>query len=478
MPTSYGSEARSGLRSIIDTGDSLGGSLLPKDADTSIRETAHTARQTGWLATAALIIADIVGTGVLSLPGAFASLGMVAGIIALIVCYPLNFFTGYQLNKVHLKYSSAVTFGDVGYHLFGTIGGVIMYTSLYLYLLLLLGDYFITLSKAVQSIAWSTDLCRPLAGVITAVLLIPSNQFRTLNGLTYLSIMSFGTVLIVLAIYLGTILTSTGGEGRECVPETIKPHGTGAAALLSVAGSLSKFIFAFSGQKIFLEMQAEMKEPELFVRSMNLALPTLASVFMLIAVVSLVRCGDHTPSYILDALEYNWTRTFANVLMFAHLVVSYTISQQVLARAIAIRALPRALSVGASGRATWFLLTTVQMIFGWTMANLIPLFGDFVSLMGSLLSTQMSFTFPTVLYLGARKKYGAMLPGALDQVMTALSLVCLVVAAFFTVVGTISAVQNIVEDAKTIGQPFGCHCISKACVEGESYKFMLSLKQL
>lgn len=461
---SYGSAARSALSCIIDPGHSgsLGSQLLPKDMDASIIADAHTARKTGWLATAALIIADIVGTGVLSLPGAFASLGMAAGVISLIVCYPLNFFTGYQLNKVHLKFSSAVTFGDAGYHFFGTIGGVIMYGSLYLYLLLLLGDYFITLSKSIQSIFWSSDLCRPVAGVITAALLIPTNQFRTLGGLTYLSIMSFGTVLVVLVIYLWTILALPGGQ--ECVPQTIAPLGTGASAVLNVAHAISKFIFAFSGQKIFLEMQAEMVEPELFVRSMHVALPVLAAVFMIIAVVSLQVCGDHTPGYILDALEYNWTRTFANVLMFAHLVVSYTISQQVLARAIAIRVFPMALGTGTSGRLTWFTLTTVQMFFGWTMANLIPLFGDFVGLMGALLSTQMSFTFPTVLYLGARHHYGQLMPGALDQVMIVLSVVCLVVAAFFTVVGTISAVQNIAADAASgVGTPFGCHCISKAC---------------
>lgn len=463
MADAESSGARSALRSVIDQGGSLGASLLPKDTDASLVETAHTARRTGWLATAALIIADIVGTGVLSLPGAFASLGMVYGVVALIVCYPLNFFSGYQLNKVHLAYSSAVTFGDVGFRLFGTLGGVIMYGSLYFYLLLLLGDYFITLSKSIQSIFWSLDLCRPMAGVVTALLLLPSNQLRTLGGLTYLSIMSFGTVLVVLVIYLYTITTSAGGE-EDCVPETI----THANGVLSVAGSISKFIFAFSGQKIFLEMQAEMKEPELFVRSMHVALPILASVFMLIAVTSLLRCGDHTPGYILDALEYNWSRTLANVLMFAHLVVSYTISQQVLARAVALRALPRALGVGSASRATWFMLTTVQMVLGWTMANLVPLFGDFVSLMGSLLSTQMSFTFPTVLYLGARYRYGPMVPGALDQLMIGLSFVCLLVAAFFTAVGTISAVQHIITDAKSIGQPFGCHCISKACVKLES----------
>lgn len=431
------------------------GEDLPKDIVTD--DHGHL-RQSGWLATSALIIADIVGTGLLSLPGAFAQLGMAVGIVALIACYPLNFFTGYQLNRVHLKHRSAVTFGDVGNHLFGKVGGFLCYFALYFNLLLLLGDYLITLSKSIQGILWHVNLCRPMAGVYAAILLLPSNQFRTLNGLKELAAMSFATVCIVLVIYVGTVLNKHS-EGEQCVSATVKP----ASGLMPVAGAISKFIFAFSGQQIYLEMQAEMKEPEKFTKSMNFAFPILGSVYLGLALVSVVCCGDHTPSYILDALGYDWTRTVANVLMCAHMIVSYTISQNVLSRAVARFAIPHALTPGASGHITWFMLSTFLMFIGYICANLIPLFDDFVGLMGSLLSTQMSFSIPPALYLGARHHYGNMVPEKFDKFMLPMSIFCLAVAAFFTITGTIDAMKNIIEDSKDIGKPFGCHCISEAC---------------
>ena len=42
-----------------------------------------------WWHTAMLLLADIVGSGVLGLPGAFSRVGWVFGILLLIVCYPM-----------------------------------------------------------------------------------------------------------------------------------------------------------------------------------------------------------------------------------------------------------------------------------------------------------------------------------------------------------------------------------------------------
>ena len=42
-----------------------------------------------WWHTAMLLLADIVGSGVLGLPGAFARVGWFFGIVLLIVCYPM-----------------------------------------------------------------------------------------------------------------------------------------------------------------------------------------------------------------------------------------------------------------------------------------------------------------------------------------------------------------------------------------------------
>jgi len=290
------------------------------------------------------------------------------------------------------------------------------------------------------------------------VILLPTNQLRTLHGLTALSIFSFITIVLVCIIYIINITTSKGGD-IPCVEKTV----TDADTVLVFAKVLSKFVFAFSGQKIFLEMQAEMKQPELFPRSMHVAFPALVFAYGLLSVLTLARCGEHSPAYILDALDYNGWRTVANILLFGHIVVSYTISQQVLSRAISLKVLPTALADTTAGRAYWFALTSVGMVLAWVLSNAIPLFEDFVSLMGALLSTQMTFSFPCVFYLGARSLGKIKIPDSWDKPIVLIVIIVLIIDVLLTAVGTISAVQGIIKDAKEVSPPFGCLCTAVQC---------------
>jgi len=208
-----------------------------------------------------------------------------------------------------------------------------------------------------------------------------------------------------------------------------------------------------------------MKKPEHFLRSLNAAFPVILAVYFFVSAVAYHHCGDFTPDYLLDVLNYDWTRVVTNLLMLVPIGVSYTLSQQVLGRAIAIRVMPVALEDGAKGRFTWFALTTFQMFLGWVMANMVPLFSDFVGLMGALLSTQMSFSFPIILFIVWKWKEGKLRsqgPGLLGN--------CAVVfagAIFFTVGGTISNLGNIIQNAANIAPPFGCLPICEGCMHYE-----------
>ena len=94
-------------------------------------------------------------------------------------------------------------------------------------------------------------------------------------------------------------------------------------------------------------------------------------------------------------------------------------SQQVLNRAIHLRLAPvRAQATSSShpgfyvAQAQWFAITTTTMIAALIIANIIPYFDIFVSLMGALFSAPLSFLFPVVLYLvlGAHQSARRALP--------------------------------------------------------------------
>merc|ERR1719235_2802004 len=108
----------------------------------------HHCRVQPWPATAALIVAEIVGTGVLALGGAFSKVGWATGLLVLCFGLVLSVCTSLLLNLVHLYVPSSVTLGDAMTVINGRAAGYMGYAFLYTYLFLTMANYIIVLSKS------------------------------------------------------------------------------------------------------------------------------------------------------------------------------------------------------------------------------------------------------------------------------------------------------------------------------------------
>jgi hypothetical protein len=97
--------------SVADDGERVG-MLSGNDptGDPKAATPAHT-QTSEWYHTSALLLADIIGTGILSLPGAFAKLGFVGGTGLLLVSYFLNLYTGILLARMKLWFPAARSYG-------------------------------------------------------------------------------------------------------------------------------------------------------------------------------------------------------------------------------------------------------------------------------------------------------------------------------------------------------------------------------
>ena len=212
-----------------------------------------------WTNTAMLLIADIVGTGVLSLPYAFSRLGWAGGITVLLLCYPINVYTGVLLSRMRTAFpADCSTYGTLGHRLFGKWGGLVGYIMLYSYLSLILGDYMIVMAKSIQGISsFSADLCRPMAGLVAMFILLVSNQLRTLHAISLLSVISGLTIVAALGLCVWAISASPpeSAAGNRTT-EFIRREAT----FWDLFTSVSSFVFAMSGQKIYLEVREEGKK--------------------------------------------------------------------------------------------------------------------------------------------------------------------------------------------------------------------------
>jgi amino acid permease len=420
---------------------SSGSKLLPASSGIHRRQL--------WQSTSALIVAETVGTGVLALGGSFSKLGWVAGISLLVASYVVCVFTSLLLSSVARCHPEVMTMGQAARKLLGPKSAVAGYTVLYIFLFVTLANYVIVLSDAVRSMLYAWPICRPWATLIGAALLLPSNQLRTLSSLTTLSVISFLTIIATIVICLWNLMAGSG----NCTGEIVE------TGFVDFNAAICAFVFSYAGQSIMLEMQAEMKEPNHFPKAVVLSFTGLLFVYLLVGCACLWQCGRASPGELLDVLANGPAKAVAGVLMVVHLIVTYTILQQVLTRAACQAFLPAALWNGFGARCRWAAMSTSILAAAWVLANSVPAFSDLVNVAGGALLTQTAFTFPPLLYLAiSRKALPESKPPMFRRCMNAACYVTLIMSAYCTIAGTVSSIVVMARHMHSTGGgfPFAC----------------------
>lgn len=82
--------------------------------------------QVGWIGTVALLMKTMIGLGVLSIPSAFDTLGLIPGIICLLVIAGITTWSDYMVGVFKIRHPEIYSIGDVGGLLFGRVGREIM----------------------------------------------------------------------------------------------------------------------------------------------------------------------------------------------------------------------------------------------------------------------------------------------------------------------------------------------------------------
>lgn len=413
--------------------------------------------------TVALILATMMGSGVLVLPSTFADLGVPDGLACLVSTASVSYFVSYLLHKFHLqyRYPMAVTLGDVFAYQFGLTGGWAGWGLLYISCLQWLGNYALEVVRVVHNLlGFFRSKCNPpwedgvsttttttldltdaaaadtLAVLLASVALLPFSQFRTLHALTPLCVVSVLSVITVISVDLVDMMNGDGSD--RCPVVTSGTRG--------VVFAVSQMAFAFNGQAIFLEIQAEMSDPTKFLNSLWRAYPVLLVVYTGTAFVGWARCGDGSPHRILDghmglALAHSPPLFLCiNVLLLSHFVTSYTIIQQVFGRELAIWLLPAALRSGTKARIRWFSLSVGQLVISLSAVHFVHDVCDVLGCLGLLVSTQ-TFMFPCVLFLATRRDVQLLPWPSLDKPAVVMSSFVIIGAVCLSVLSLIVQVR-------------------------------------
>ena len=124
-------------------------------------------RRANFILGALLLVADVVGVGIMEIPGNLARVGWVIGLPALLIFLPLNLYTGVLLGRLAQIFpdEQTVSYGALGGAVFGATGRIVVGVIVYTKILLALGAFLLVLTQGLQGVFHGSALCQPVGSL-------------------------------------------------------------------------------------------------------------------------------------------------------------------------------------------------------------------------------------------------------------------------------------------------------------------------
>lgn len=450
---------------------------------------------------AALLTADVVGTGILALPENVAVLGKPIGLTFLIANLPLNWYAGYLLSRttdgvdgdraasMTSASSSTAVRGESArnksanggqYHnvitnempnneqsittepdgirvdsdavetsndfieLTEVICGTdsraktVVMIVFYVNVFLLLGDYILVMARAVSAI-FEDDICFPHAGIVACILMFGLTQIRRLRDMGgWITVVSLGSLCVVV---FQCLVATSKVSSATTVPS---PDPT-QVPLLRKLSALASICFATGINKLLLNIRHEMRERRRVPQTLGLSMGVFGSAYVGVAVFA----GSNPPGFLFDAIPRgSLSRRFSGLLLWIHVAISYAINSQAICSSLDqnLKCIQ-----GLRPQWRWLALTATLAVSSYIVANAVPFFKDLVALIGALTSVPLAILIPVLLHRHYHN-YSIWLPTR--DSLTSYGLV--VFGVFFLVTGLVGALGAIELDWQGHGMPFSC----------------------
>mmetsp|Transcript_100507 Transcript_100507/g.174488 ORF Transcript_100507/g.174488 Transcript_100507/m.174488 type:complete len:487 (+) Transcript_100507:35-1495(+) len=415
--------------------------------------------------TAGIIVADVVGAGILSMAVAIAKFGWLLGTVLAIVLLGMNVHVSIIVWRVRMSCKRVPhTYTELAIYSFEDAPPaqqrLIRLITVVMQQFLIagfLGVYTLSLGKAFGMIFYDVHWCLPVWTLIGCLFTLPFigsarklGKWKSLIWLNCASILV--TVIVPLWVMSQDGLDKTRIEGGTYLPVE-------KLSLGGVLSGLNIMIFSFTSQFMLVEIMAEMENAADFPNSyMYISAPFQAVVFLICGVGGYYFRGSLVHGIIVDNIPFGRWFQVAAAMLIIHMVITWVIKGIVVCRQMQHSFLPEHADDGSiTGWINWVQLVSATMAFAYLIAQIIPFFVDLIDLLGASLTPIVCFVLPIAFYCrqlkDTIKKEDH--PGYFESVAIALELLLSAVLFF---VGTYLALTNIVDSWKTYGYPFDCHC--------------------
>ncbi|KAL8952987.1 MAG: hypothetical protein Q9222_001138 [Ikaeria aurantiellina] len=413
----------------------------------------------GWKRLTICLIVEAIALGSLSIPSAFANLGMVAGVIMTVGLGFIAIYISYIVGQVRLKHPHVQHYADAVALIWGRFGHELTSVMFVLFLVLLTGSHVLTGTIAWVRIVDQPSLCALIWGFISAILLYCLALPPTFHEFAILGYIDF--VSIIAAIFITMVATgvaaSNASGGLSAVSWSAWPPAdiTFAKAFLST----TNIIFAYSFAVCQYSFMAEMHTPHDYVKSIwALGLIEIFIYTLTGAIIYSFVGSDVSSPAILSAPKLVSRVAFGIALPV--IFISGSINTTVVGKYIMGRAFPTSevrYVHTKKGWAIWLVLIAGLTIIAWIIAEAIPFFNALLGIISSLFISGFTFYFPALFWFSILKE-GKWNANRRNIALSVANALVLPIGVCVLVCGTYASVEDILESYKegSVGGSFAC----------------------
>ncbi|EME77359.1 uncharacterized protein MYCFIDRAFT_42408 [Pseudocercospora fijiensis CIRAD86] len=436
----------------------------PKDANVvdavfgAINHDGPNYKNVGWMGTVVLMMKTQVGLGVLGIPSALHTLGMIPGVVILLVVGSMTTWAGWMVGRFKLLHPDVYGIDDAGKLMYGRMGREILYWGFNIYFIFLSGSAMLGISIGFNSLS--------LHGACTAIFV----AVAAIIGWTFGSIQTLGRVSWIAWVGVAGILTAvfslTIAVGVQDRPAAAPQTGVyksdyllfnSEATFAEAISAVSTIVFAFAGTPAFFSIISEMRNPKDYTKSLVIAQSGVALIYLVIGIVVYYYCGSYVASPALGSAGVTMKRVCYG-LALPGLVASCMLFVHLPAKSIFMRFMRGTEHLTRNTPIhwmAWFGSTSTVVIIAYLIASGIPVFDGLISLIGASFATAMSFQPMGLMYLYDNKHRSKFERTTGWWIHISWAIIVITLGTFIMIGGTYGSIVGIV-NSKDRTSPWSC----------------------
>ncbi|KAE8396003.1 hypothetical protein ETB97_004559 [Aspergillus alliaceus] len=359
----------------------------------------------GWKRLTIMLIVEAIALGSLSMPSAFATLGMVAGVICSVGVGMLAIYTSYIIGQVKLAYPFVRHYGDAGTLMMGRTGYELFTAMFLLQLIFVTGSHCLTGTIAFRQITGS-DVCSLVFGIVSAIILLLLAIPSSFADMAFLGYIDFASIIGAIGITVIATGIKASNEPGGLPAVNWSPISQDSPTFAQAFIAITNIVFAYSFATCQFSFMDEMHTPKDYIKSIW-ALGLLQIVIYTITGATIYAfVGQDVKSPALLSAGTMISRIALGValpVIFISGSINIIVAGRLIHGRIYENSVIRYVNTPKAW-ITWLAVISSITVISWIIAEAIPFFSDLLSISSSLFASGFSFYIPPVMWLMLLRK--------------------------------------------------------------------------